>query len=130
MRSAVIAMQGQARTLIRAKIHRVHPHQKRSPAIVSLVLVSLCSLFICSRAASAQNEKVVAGNAPVPETRAPSLPVSSGESDIEKLKAVVADQQKRIEQLERVVSDQRKLIEKVLHQPVTPGEAAQPTLQP
>src|SRR5262249_16840498 len=40
---------------------------------------------------------------------------TTAEEDIDKLKAVVADQEKRIEQLEQMVGDQRKLIERALH---------------
>ncbi len=40
---------------------------------------------------------------------------TSTEEEIDKLKAVVADQQKRIEQLEQIVGAQRKLIEQALH---------------
>lgn len=49
------------------------------------------------------------------EAPAPAPAPARTEEEIEKLKTVVADQQKRIEQLELMVNDQKKAIEQALH---------------
>lgn len=62
---------------------------------------------------------------PVPSSSTPA------QDEINKLKTVVADQQKRIEQLERTVDDQRKLIEQALHVSATATSAGnQPDTAP
>ncbi|HEX3086295.1 MAG TPA: hypothetical protein VHP99_17305 [Pyrinomonadaceae bacterium] len=58
-------------------------------------------------------------NSPEPEGSSTSQPAMRTEEEIEKLKTVVADQQKRIDQLEQMVNDQQKLIEQALHLPTT-----------
>jgi hypothetical protein len=55
------------------------------------------------------------------EAEAPTtmLPPTRTEEELEKLKNVVADQQKRIDQLEQMVNDQNKVIQQALHLPFT-----------
>ena len=66
---------------------------------------------------------------PVNIGRAPA-PAGSTETEIEKLKTTVADQQKRIDQLEQMLGEQKKLIEQALHPSTTVARAANDTPAP
>jgi hypothetical protein len=55
---------------------------------------------------------------------------SSTETEIEKLKSTVADQEKRIDQLEQMLEKQKKLIDEVLHPAATVARAANDTSTP
>jgi hypothetical protein len=89
-----------------------------SSVVLALIIVS--SVLILHTDALAQDRLAQRTDAATDATcvAARSVPARSStttEEDINKLKAVVADQQKRIEQLEQIVGDQRGLIEQALH---------------
>lgn len=93
---------------------------KRILSSVVLALITVSSVLISHTDALAQDRLVQQTDAAPDATAvaARSVPARSStttEEDIDKLKAVVADQQKRIEQLEQIVGDQGKLIEQALH---------------
>src|SRR5262245_23443912 len=115
MRSKFIAQPDQLRIPGRIRMRRVR-RLRPLQLLSGTLLLSLFSAFVWP--VSAQNQKAVCpGDARISET--PDISVrlvsSSTENDVEKLKTVVADQQKRIEQLERMLNDERKLIEQALH---------------
>jgi uncharacterized coiled-coil protein SlyX len=88
--------------------------------LILLALLTLSSALLAHTTSVAQDRvpqrtAPPADAAPVPAGSVPAKSSPSSEEEIDKLKAVVADQQKRIEQLEHVVDDQRKLIEQALH---------------
>ena len=60
------------------------------------------------------------------QDRPPANASTPAQDEINKLKALAANQQKRIEQLERTVDDQRKLIEQALHVSVATRNGDQP----
>jgi hypothetical protein len=79
-----------------------------------LALIVLLTALLAHSGAPAQTQRSdpsadTAGN------RTPDARSSQNEDDIDKLKVVVAVQQKRIDQLEQTLADQKKLIEQVLH---------------
>src|SRR5262252_6227424 len=123
MRSVVSAGQKQSGVLVRARLRRAELRQRRSCATVLFVLLIFGSAFLWAQATSAQSQ--TPADNPASETRGSSLQPASNstEIDVEKLKAVVADQQKRIEQLERMLDDQRKLIQEALHPSTTTARA-------
>src|SRR5262249_955105 len=89
-----------------------------SPIVLALITVS--SVLIFHSDARAQDRLAQRTDASPNPTAVATSGVSAkssatAEEDIDKLKAVVADQEKRIEQLEQIVGDQRKLIEQALH---------------
>src|SRR5262249_49669831 len=93
---------------------------KRILSPVVLALITSSSVLIFHRDARAQDRLTQRTDASTNATTAATSGVSarsstSTEEDVDKLKAVVADQEKRIEQLEQIVGDQRKLIEQALH---------------
>lgn len=59
-----------------------------------------------------------------------SLSATSSDEEMEKLKAVVTDQQRRIEQLEQTVGEQRRLIEQALHLSLAATRNATPKAAP
>src|SRR5215813_870287 len=83
---------------------------------VVVALISVASALIVNTDAFAQ-DRLTQRNDTSLDAGPRAVPARSSkpiEEDIEKLKAVVADQQKRIEQLEQMVGDQRKLIERAV----------------
>jgi hypothetical protein len=124
MPSEVITGQNQSWILRRMALPALRAGQRQLPATLLLALATFSSAFLSSPAVCGQSQKAVSP-VDVSETRdKPLRPVSSStENDVEKLTAVVADQQKRIEQLERLVDEQRKLIEQALHPASTTNRA-------
>ena len=103
-------------------------------ALISSVLIQT-NTFAQDR--TTQRTEVPADAKSVEARSVPSTSSLSGDEEMEKLKAVVTDQQRRIEQLEQTVGEQRKLIEQALHVSLvatrttaattdSPGSATQP----
>jgi len=93
---------------------------KRILLLLFLDLITVSSVLIFHSDALAQDRLAQRTDASANATAVVTSGVSgrsstTAEEDIDKLKAVVADQEKRIEQLEQMVGDQRKLIERALH---------------
>jgi len=91
---------------------------KRILSAVVLALAVASSALLLPTNALAQEREVQRKDAAEPAgvTREVSAKSSTTtEDEIDKLKSVVTDQQKRIEQLEQMVGEQRKLIEQALH---------------
>jgi hypothetical protein len=91
---------------------------RRILSAVVLALVAASSALVFHTDALAQDREARRKDSAEPTTvvgDASARSSTTTEDEIDKLKAVVTDQQKRIEQLEQMVGDQRKLIEQALH---------------
>lgn len=99
--------------------------------ILSLVILSLISTVLIQTQTLAQVHVAQRNDQPtdpklVARNVAPTS-LTSTDEEMEKLKAVVNDQQKRIEQLEQTVGEQRKLIEQALRVSLAATRTANPT---
>jgi hypothetical protein len=93
---------------------------KKILSSVLLALMILSSVLLGHTDALAQDHIAPRADPPTDNTvvaapRAEASSATSSEEEIGKLKAALADQQKRIEQLEQRLDDQRRLIEQALH---------------
>lgn len=90
---------------------------KRTFSSLVLALISISSALIIHTDVLAQDRLVQRNDASTGAAprNVSVIPLTSTAEEVDKLKAVVADQEKRIEQLEQIVGDQRKLIEQALH---------------
>ena len=85
---------------------------KRFRSSVVFALISVSAALIAHAAALAQER---AAQRTDPPAVAPAASSTRTEEEIDKLRAVVATQQKRIDQLEQMVNDQGKLIQQAFH---------------
>jgi len=101
--------------------------------ILSSIILALISSALIQTQTFAQDHVAQRNDQPadpksvVARSVAPTSSTSTDE-EMEKLKAVVTDQQKRIEQLEQTVGEQRKLIEQALHVSLAATRTATPTV--